>query len=88
MWIPKNKKTGQEYPPITDAEKAEWLNDPYIKPRYAFRQVAPDPIKKAIETATAAKKAGAVSTTLKEPFEAKRVVNTTAGPETGEAAEQ
>ena len=88
MWIPKNKKTGQEYAPIADSEKAEWLNDPYIKTRYTFRQIAPDPIKKAIETATAAKKSGAVSATLKEPFEAKRVVNTTADPETGEAVEQ
>lgn len=78
MWIPKNKKTGQEYQPITDEQKAEWLNDPYIKARYTFRQVS-DPIKKAIEAATAAKKAATVNTTLKEPFEAKRVVTAT-GP--------
>jgi len=79
MWVPKNKKTVQEYPPITDTEKAEWLNDQYIKTRYTFRQVAGDPIKKAVEKAIAEKKVGTVNTTLKEPFEAKRVVNTT-GP--------
>jgi len=79
MWIPKNKKTGQEYPAITGEQKAEWLNDPYIKARYTFRQVEDAPIKKATTTVAVAKKAADVDTTLKEPFEAKRVVTAT-GP--------
>ncbi len=36
-WIPKNKKTGIEYPAIDDATKAEWLSDPYLKAKYTFR---------------------------------------------------
>ena len=37
IWVPKNKKTGIEYPAIDDATKAEWLSDPYLKAKYTFR---------------------------------------------------
>ena len=41
MWIPINIKTGQEYPAISDKEKAEWEADPMInggaRKRYKFK---------------------------------------------------
>lgn len=50
LWIPKNKKTGKEYPAITDAEKADYLKDPLLAPKYTFiavpgsdKQPAPPP---------------------------------------------
>lgn len=41
MWTPINKKTKHRYPPITDAEKANWLEDKHIKERYVFEWVKP-----------------------------------------------
>lgn len=36
MWIPKNKKTGIQYPAVTDAEKSELLKDPAYRDKYVF----------------------------------------------------
>jgi len=51
MWIPKNKRTGTEYTPVTDAQKAEYLADPNLAKKYIFTEVkqkqapAPEPIE-------------------------------------------
>lgn len=52
LWIPKNKKTGMEYPPFTDAEKAAYMADPLLAAKYTFtavpgsdKQPAPAPIE-------------------------------------------
>ena len=51
MWIPKNKTTGHEYPPMTDAQKADFLADPNLAKKYTFTEVsqkqspAPEPIE-------------------------------------------
>lgn len=36
-WIPRNKKTGIEYPAIPDAEKAQWESDPNLKGKYTYK---------------------------------------------------
>ena len=36
-WIPRNKKTGIDYPPISDAEKAAMESDFVTKGKYTFR---------------------------------------------------
>lgn len=45
MWKPKNKKTGQEYPLITDAEKKDLENYYPTANKYVFTFV-PDPSPK------------------------------------------
>lgn len=66
-WIPKNIKTGIEYPAISDAEKSEWEKDYNInggpRKRFRFKPVndpkAETPAPKKEKTA--------------EPVEAKRI---------------
>ena len=36
-WIPRNKKTGIDYPPISDAEKAAMESNFVTKGKYTFR---------------------------------------------------
>ena len=51
MWIPVNKKTKQPQPAITDAEKSEWLSNPFYAGRFTFQAVpgsekpAPAPVE-------------------------------------------
>ena len=83
MWIPVNKKTGVEYPPITDAHKAEAESYYMTKGKYEYKP-APDqqPKPERVNT-TATKRTGkteAVNTTAPEPVEARRIED----PETGE----
>lgn len=64
-WIPKNIKTGIEYPAISDAEKAEWEKDYNInggpRKRYTFTKVAEAKAPAPTKEKTA------------EPVEAKRI---------------
>jgi hypothetical protein len=53
MWIPVNKKTKQHQPAITDAEKSEWLSNPFYAERFTFQAVpgsdkakAPEPVSR------------------------------------------
>lgn len=39
-WTPRNKKTGIEYPPVSDAEKAAMESDPATKGKYTFKPTA------------------------------------------------
>lgn len=36
-WIPRNKRTGLDYDPVTDAEKTAMEADPQTKGKYTFR---------------------------------------------------
>lgn len=36
-WIPRNRKTGIDYDPVTDAEKAAMEADPNLKGKYTFK---------------------------------------------------
>jgi len=36
-WTPRNKKTGIDYPPVSDAEKLAMEADPQTKGKYTFR---------------------------------------------------
>jgi hypothetical protein len=38
-WIPKNKRTGRQYPAISDQEKREMEADKLIGPKYVFLPV-------------------------------------------------
>lgn len=49
-WIPVNKKTGIEYPPVTDAEKAAMESDPQTKGKYRFK-TAPGEVPKVPKNA-------------------------------------
>lgn len=77
MWIPKNKKTGAEYPAVTDAEKAELEKDPNYRAKYVFRRAEGVPevrTARAINVTNETPKTVHVTTTAaKEPVEAKRV---------------
>lgn len=88
MWIPTNKKTGQQYDPITDAEKAEREKDMYYKARYTFKYVPGGATTKSAEPVVAVTAEPPVTvftndTSLPpkkskapEPIEAKRVLPT------------
>lgn len=41
-WTPVNKKTGVEYPPVNDAERAAMESDPQTKGKYRFKAVSHD----------------------------------------------
>jgi len=41
-WIPKNKATGIEYPPIDDATRAKYEQSAYTRGKYTFKAV-PEP---------------------------------------------
>lgn len=75
MWIPKNKKTGLEYPPVTDAEKAELEKDRNYQQKYTFRKVADvkTPVAKSVNLTTEPPKTLHTTTTIKEPVEAKKI---------------
>lgn len=78
MWIPRNKKTGVKYPPITDAHRKEQEEYYLTKGKYDYlpapdAEPAPRPER---VTTTATKETGktkAVTTTAPEPTESKKV---------------
>lgn len=39
MWVPKNKTTGIEYPPVTDAGRSAMEKDPMTSGKYTFKAV-------------------------------------------------
>lgn len=77
MWIPKNKRTGQEYPAIDDATKAKMESAYATKGKYTFRQVVVDgapkiPYNINIATARTPRKPKEDASAA-EPVEAKKV---------------
>lgn len=44
-WIPQNKTTGVKYPPVDDAGKAAYENDPQTKGKYRFLVTDEQPAK-------------------------------------------
>lgn len=44
-WIPQNKITGVKYPPVDDAGKAAYENDPQTKGKYRFLVTDNEPEK-------------------------------------------
>lgn len=57
MWIPKNKKTGKEYPAISDSEKDALEATLAIRGKYTYRKVPdPKPIPLPVEAKAVPKK--------------------------------
>lgn len=54
-WIPKNKATGVEYPPVDDAGKAEMEAYHLTKGKYTFKQTDAPATPKDEQTAIVAK---------------------------------
>lgn len=86
MWIPKNKKTGIKYPPVTDKEREEMQLDPAYRGKYVFIHT-PDNAKSPNQAQSIAAKVSqsvvsenskAKNMTPPEPIESKRVETTTA----------
>jgi hypothetical protein len=48
MWIPRNKKTGVEYPPISKEKRDAWERHPQIAGKYQYIPVeeSPAPVPK------------------------------------------
>lgn len=68
-FIPKNKKTGQQYPAITEALKTAWEADPALKGKYVFLPVADAVTEPGVE---AQKPVKAKKEKAPEPVEARR----------------
>ena len=73
-WIPVNKATNQEYPPVDDAQKRRMETNYMTKGKYSFK-----PVKESAPKAVKAKEAIPAEPKAPEPIEAKKVA-----PETGE----
>ena len=74
-WIPVNKATNQEYPPVDDAQKRRMETNYMTKGKYNFKPVKESAAPKTVK----AKEAIQAEQKAPEPIEAKKVA-----PETGE----
>ena len=67
-WIPVNKTTGQEYPPVDDAQKRRMETNYMTKGKYTFK-----PVKEPAAKVAKGYIGPTAPTTTPEPIEAKKV---------------
>lgn len=68
-WIPQNKTTGVKYPPVDDAGKAAYENDPQTKGKYRFLITDEQPAKPKTPTNKKEEKITPVGVTIPEETE-------------------